>query len=320
MAVEVYRPARIQLFMQIRDTLSFDVYLRLTSDKITKIFKKGDRIDRQRVSNYLHKGVEHFYVHGDEAQDFLRTSHAVLESILKAKAFKNDVAEKIVDDVATQALQQIWHSQSFDDAMAKTVVTLVSSYIEIAAHQPQILPNLIRLARDKPQYIRHGILSSLFSTLLARAKSPNDFKLQLVSGLSGFLHDIGHAFLSEDIDELSLELGPVQRKELFRHPQLGADCLLSPELPAGVRTAVLQHHEAYDGTGYPMGLSGEYISLPARIIQIAGIFVRLTTGTESLPSLQVEVALHVMTNDPQLDPLLCQDFQKMLLLDQAVKH
>lgn len=320
MAVEVYRPARIQLFMQIRDTLPFDVYLRLNPDKITKVFKKGDHIDRQRVANYLHKGVEHFYVQVEDSQTFLETSHAVLEKILKAKAFQNGVAEKIVDEVATQAVQHIWHTRTFDDKIARTLVTLVSSYIHIAAHQPQVLPHLIRMARDKPQTIRHSILASIFATLLARAKSPNDLKLQLVCGLSALLHDLGHAFLPEEIDELAVDLNQTQRQELYRHPQLGADCLQSPELPAGVRTAVLQHHEAYDGTGYPMGLSGEYISLPARIVQLADVFVGLTTGTQSIPAVSVEIALHVMANDPQLDPQLFRDFQKMLLLDRAVEH
>jgi putative two-component system response regulator len=62
-----------------------------------------------------------------------------------------------------------------------------------------------------------------------------------------------------------------------RHPLLGAKKLGNHEMLRNVRTYVGEHHEKWDGAGYPCGLKGEEIALPARILCVAEVFDSLAT-------------------------------------------
>jgi HD-GYP domain-containing protein (c-di-GMP phosphodiesterase class II) len=61
-----------------------------------------------------------------------------------------------------------------------------------------------------------------------------------------------------------------------RHPEIGAQILQKASLP-DLASWVLAHHERPDGTGYPLGLSGDAVSLEARILSVADAFEAMTS-------------------------------------------
>ena len=87
--------------------------------------------------------------------------------------------------------------------------------------------------------------------------------------LGAILHDVGKIGIP---DAILLKSSPLSFDELLimrRHPLIG-DRLLAPlDLREGVRHVVRSHHERWDGRGYPDGLAGESIPLPARVIAVA---------------------------------------------------
>ncbi len=87
------------------------------------------------------------------------------------------------------------------------------------------------------------------------------------------LHDIGKISISDYILTKKKKLNNKEWEEIKKHPQKGAD-ILAPltflkEPGGGVIELIRQHHERYDGKGYPMGLKGDKIKLGARIIAVA---------------------------------------------------
>lgn len=94
--------------------------------------------------------------------------------------------------------------------------------------------------------------------------------------LAGRLHDLGKVAIPDEILEKPEPLDPDERRVLERHPTVGANMLSSLGLGA-VSGWVLHHHESWDGTGYPDGLVGEAIPLPARILAAADAFDALTS-------------------------------------------
>lgn len=94
--------------------------------------------------------------------------------------------------------------------------------------------------------------------------------------LAGVVHDLGKIGLP---DQLLLKPGSLTADEwqqMERHPEIGAQILESAGLPEPAGW-VHSHHERPDGTGYPLGLSGDDVSLEARILAVADSYEAMTT-------------------------------------------
>ena len=78
--------------------------------------------------------------------------------------------------------------------------------------------------------------------------------------------------LPQDILQIKEKLSMVDRKLVNQHPDLAVRILKNAGLPEIISESILQHHEKIDGTGYPLGLTGDKILIEAKIIKIASSF------------------------------------------------
>ena len=91
------------------------------------------------------------------------------------------------------------------------------------------------------------------------------------------LHDVGKVGIAESILNKSGPLNPDEWESMKRHVEYGAK-LLEPLRGTGrIREMVAHHHEFFDGSGYPAGLTGTQIPLGARIIAIADAYDTITS-------------------------------------------
>lgn len=130
------------------------------------------------------------------------------------------------------------------------------------------------------------------------------------------LHDIGKLGVPDHILLKAGPLSPEERAIMQRHTTIGYELLRdepSPFLQLGAEIA-LSHHEHWDGTGYPNGLSGEEIPLSGRIVAIADVFDALTTIRSYKPAWLTERAVAVIRADGggHFDPQVVQAFLSSL--------
>jgi putative nucleotidyltransferase with HDIG domain len=95
--------------------------------------------------------------------------------------------------------------------------------------------------------------------------------------LGALLHDIGKIGVSDAILRKPTTLTPNEWAEMRKHPEWGAALVDKIDFLRGARDIIIAHHEHYDGSGYPNGLSGEAIPLGARIFAVADVFDAVTT-------------------------------------------
>ena len=94
---------------------------------------------------------------------------------------------------------------------------------------------------------------------------------------AGLLHDIGKIMISTEVLEKKTPLTSPEWDEIRRHPETAYRILSGVAEMSELAEAVRQHHERWDGKGYPWGLRGEEISLAARIICVADAFDAMTS-------------------------------------------
>ncbi|MEO5357370.1 MAG: PAS domain S-box protein [Nitrospirae bacterium YQR-1] len=89
--------------------------------------------------------------------------------------------------------------------------------------------------------------------------------------ITGFLHDIGKIIVPAEILSKPTKLNDYETSIIKMHSQVGSDILQGIDFPWPVAKTVLEHHERLDGSGYPLGLKGNEISLEAKIIAVADV-------------------------------------------------
>jgi HD-GYP domain-containing protein (c-di-GMP phosphodiesterase class II) len=127
-------------------------------------------------------------------------------------------------------------------------------------------------------------------------------------GTAALLHDVGK--IHEDFAPLLRKAGrltPEERMLMQAHPARSADLASTiAEFRGKVQTDIRNHHENYDGTGYPDGLVGEAISIGARIIMVADTLDAMTTDRPYRTALTLQRALEELNKHAgrQFDPKL----------------
>lgn len=119
------------------------------------------------------------------------------------------------------------------------------------------------------------------------------FSPDRVEGLEimGLLHDIGNIAISSCILNKVGRLTTIESNILKTHPQLGYDLLKDIDFPWPLALAILQHHERWNGSGYPSGLSGEEIIIEASILAVAEVVEAMVSPRAYGEALGIEKAL-----------------------------
>jgi len=205
------------------------------------------------------------------------------------------------------------------------------------------LQGLAKLAESRdPETGEHLTRMSLYSAILAeemgkQAAYRETINPTYVRDIFYFapMHDIGKVGIEDSILLKPGKLNPEQRREMERHPVIGAEVLRRCEsqmnhigysvFQVGIEIAE-SHHEKYDGSGYPYGLAAEAIPLSARIVATADVFDALTSRRPYKEAWPIDRAMSLMRDeagrhfDPQVVAALERALPQILDVYESHKH
>jgi putative nucleotidyltransferase with HDIG domain len=131
-----------------------------------------------------------------------------------------------------------------------------------------------------------------------------------------FLHDIGKIGIPLLIIDKPGKLTDDEYKKIMEHPVIGAKIIEPIEAYADAIPMILQHHEKFDGTGYPYGISGEALSLSARILAVADVYDAITSNRPYRQGSVKEKAINIITGESgkHFDPNVVEAFLNVSLV------
>ena len=156
-------------------------------------------------------------------------------------------------------------------------ITVRDPVQQVAQRQPESLHALIGAVEAKDPYT-HGHserVAELSTRIGLRLALEPEFLRGLHQG--AFLHDVGKIGVPDQVLNKPAELDPDEWEQIQRHPEIGWDLVNRAESLRGALSAIRNHHERWDGTGYPDRLAGTDIPLSGRIVAVADVWDALTS-------------------------------------------
>ena len=173
----------------------------------------------------------------------------------------------------------------------------------------------LAMAIDAKDQITHGHIRrvQIFAVGLAKAMGVDESAQIKAVEAAALLHDMGKLAVPEYILNKPGPLTPAEFEKMKLHASVGADILSAIEFPYPVVPIVRHHHESWDGTGYPDGISGSNIPIGARILSVVDCFDALTSDRPYRPRLSDADALRILTDrrGSMYDPLVVDTFIKV---------
>src|SRR6266853_2066123 len=170
----------------------------------------------------------------------------------------------------------------------------------------------LAMAIDAKDQITHGHIRRVqtYAIGLAKHLGVADEKLIKAIEAAALLHDMGKLAVPEYILNKPGKLTEAEFEKMKLHASVGADILSAIDFPYPVVPIVRHHHENWDGTGYPAGLSGTDIPIGARILAVVDCFDALTSDRPYRPRLSDDEALSILTErrGSMYDPLIVDTF------------
>ena len=182
----------------------------------------------------------------------------------------------------------------------------------------QLMQMLSTTIEAKDEYTKgHSHRVAEYSVLIARELGWNEKELSNLKN-AAHLHDIGKIAIPDTILNKPSKLSEEEFSIIKEHTIIGANILKNISLIDHVQEIVRNHHERYDGNGYPDGLKGKKIPLHARIVAVADSYDAMNSQRIYRNQLPPEKIIQELENNKgtQFDPEITDIFLKLLREDR----
>ena len=153
---------------------------------------------------------------------------------------------------------------------------LLKALVDSIIRNPAAGVWLARLKSKSSYAHRHCISCAILCAVMGCQLGFDTESMHRLS-LAGLLMDSGKLLLADSLLRKTQSLSPAEQQETQRHTELGLEAVASADLPEEVLQVIRYHHERFDGSGYPDGLSGTQIPLFARIAAIVDCYDAMTS-------------------------------------------
>ncbi|MBU0641271.1 MAG: PilZ domain-containing protein [Planctomycetes bacterium] len=256
-----------------RQALQMDLYIRPRAGAEPVLYRStGVEFSAEDQRRLTEQGVECLYVPMEQHAAYRRALIDRLDAVFRDEEQERAQRARIIRVACTQMVEEAVRTpqraesiHAIGDFSRMLAGWIVADYCQ-AAH-------LLDLAARAYETATHMVNVGVGCGLLMRELHADDAELQAVMIQGGLLHDIGKGEIPEPVLNKEGELDPAEWELIRRHPEDAYEQLRKhASLPDAVREMARDHHERLDGRGYPRGLEGSEVGLPARACAVVDAF------------------------------------------------
>lgn len=271
-----YCPIRTELLIRATP-LKSDIYIRLSKDKFVMLFHSGDQFGKEDLQKYYDtKGVEYMYLKRNETAEFITQFRQDLDALLARTDLPEEEAIQ-ASEAAQETVQDLVARVGFTIEVQELAKKNVELTLKTVGKNPKLNDILNRILTDGNYLSQHSTLLAQVSCCIAKEMEWGSEASFTKLVLASYMHDISvtnpklaRINTLKELEAKKAEFTVDEIKGYHLHPAKSADVVKSfQEIPADVDVIVLHHHERPNGSGFPRGLSHNYIAPLAAVFIVA---------------------------------------------------
>ncbi len=191
----------------------------------------------------------------------------------------SDRKQNIMEDCQNQVKQVLERHIYKHNAELQRLCNVAESMIMEVLDDEPLSERVIEIQRSGGDMYTHSMQVCTLSTIMALKCGLDKRTVQdILKG--GLLHDIGLRYITVKYENVNIEDLPKSSQEEYRMHTLEGYAALKQEnwISNNVKDIIFYHHERLDGTGYPLQLSGDRLSVPVKIVNICDAFDEMLAG------------------------------------------
>ncbi|WZL82263.1 HD domain-containing phosphohydrolase [Vallitaleaceae bacterium 9-2] len=237
-------------------------------------------IDKLKVNQVYAVHIADDYSVG-EIKDVIRPElrHLAVKEIKTVfEAIRKEVERTIQTLKSEQAQMNRRLRLMVDQKYFQSIEQIINEMMGDIIHNKDVMVGLVDIKNMQSFVYQHSIQVTVLSILIGISMKMDEKMLKDLA-IGAMMHDIGLAFIDKELIHYRTDFSEEQKESYRRHCKLGNDFLKeNTMLSVGSRMGVLEHHECNDGSGYPLGIREEQIHINARIIHVANVYDKMTSG------------------------------------------
>lgn len=201
--------------------------------------------------------------------------------------------------------------------LSSQVVTAMENaalYEDLRENYFRTVQALVAAVEAKDPYTRwHSTNVAKYAVAIARDLGMSPTQLEEMH-IAAILHDVGKIGISELIISKPARLSREEFEIMKEHPAHGIRILEPIGFSSTIINAIAQHHERFDGKGYPRGLSGEEITLPARVLNVADTIDAMVSERPYRGTISSQEVLQELERESgrQFDPKVSESARRLI--------
>ena len=278
--------------------VEFDLFLRADAGESSNYVlycRSGEDLSPERREELLNKHADRLCISTEDIDKYIEYQEKNLKKILSDENKSTREKSSIVYQVATKVVADLLENPKSGKNMER-ISEWVTNTVSHILQDDNTFSSLLGVTAHDYQIYTHSVNTSVLGLLFGKHLSFQPEELARIgSGL--LLHDIGKLAIPLNVVNKPGHLTGEEFKAMKKHPKAGLE-ILEHRSSVNVLSLkiVIQHHENYDGTGYPYGISGKDIHLFARMARIIDVYDAMTTKRSYVEAMRPFAVLAEMKN------------------------
>lgn len=298
--------------IQADTIVGFDLYLQSGTSEDNRYIlycSEANIIRSDKIDELSRNQIKRFFIRKEDHKKFLQYAESSLQNIISNQNIDIQIKSQVVYDVARNIMIDVFEDPRAGEQVQRSK-GWVSNAVDFVMNNKGTFKNMVSILSYDYYTYTHSVNVSVLGLMFSKYIGLTGKEMKAL-GTGLLLHDIGKTQIGNEIVNKHGKLSEEEFREIKMHVELGMKILGERgEIEVESVFPILQHHERYDGKGYPNGLKGDDIHTYGKIAKIIDVYDAITTRRSYSDARVPFLALKIMKDDMagSFDGKLFRDF------------